>query len=101
MDNGGKISGSYSETLRKTRFLVFDEDLNGKRFVGFASNEGLEILSNGNVCFVDGTFDCVPKGFTQLFSISIGLPIRWKPGIDFFNLLRRYTTDLQQLKCPI
>ena len=55
--------------MRKTRFLLFDEEVNGKRMIAFASDEGLEILSNGNVCFVDGTFDSAPKSFTQLFSI--------------------------------
>ncbi|KAF1760118.1 hypothetical protein GCK72_008364 [Caenorhabditis remanei] len=69
IDSGGKIKGQFAETMRKTRFLLFDEEVNGKRMIAFASDEGLEILSNGNVCFVDGTFDSAPKSFTQLFSI--------------------------------
>ncbi|EFP06123.1 hypothetical protein CRE_05849 [Caenorhabditis remanei] len=63
------MMGQFAETMRKTRFLLFDEEVNGKRMIAFASDEGLEILSNGNVCFVDGTFDSAPKSFTQLFSI--------------------------------
>ena len=88
MDGGGKICKQFSETLEKGRFLLVDEVINGKRFIVFASDVGLEILLKGHVVFVDGTFECTPKGFCQLFSFHcyVSIHIIENNGIFLFQI---------------
>ncbi|EGT46205.1 hypothetical protein CAEBREN_07919 [Caenorhabditis brenneri] len=69
VDVNGIIAGEYELTMDGNKFLISDTKINGKRMLIFASQGGLELLAEGNVIFADGTFECVPDGFSQLFTV--------------------------------
>lgn len=55
--------------LAGDRFLLYDQTVNSKRLIIFASDVELQVLSNSNFILIDGTFDICPAPFTQLLSV--------------------------------
>ncbi|CAP35129.2 Protein CBG17457 [Caenorhabditis briggsae] len=62
MDKGGNIANVFSQTKVQTA-------TGSSRILVFASDVGLELLANSDTVFCDGTFDCVPAPFAQLFTL--------------------------------
>ncbi|CAI2352918.1 unnamed protein product [Caenorhabditis sp. 36 PRJEB53466] len=73
VDNECKVVGSFAITADGEPFIIHEEAMNNKKIIVFSSPKGLELLSASNVLFVDGTFDCTPTGFYQLFSFHVYL----------------------------
>ncbi|CAO4364544.1 unnamed protein product [Caenorhabditis nigoni] len=90
MDKGGNIANVFAQTKDGERFLVKDEKFQtatgSSRILVFASDVGLELLANSETIFCDGTFDCVPAPFVQLFTLHAYLsPTVVRPVV--FSLL--------------
>ncbi|PIC41510.1 hypothetical protein B9Z55_008903 [Caenorhabditis nigoni] len=74
LDSGGKIEGKWAVTLDNQKFLQFDgQSSSGHRFLIFASSYCLQILAQSTIVFMDGTFDSVPNGYCQLFTLHVYL----------------------------
>uniref|UniRef100_A0A8R1DPK5 MULE domain-containing protein n=1 Tax=Caenorhabditis japonica TaxID=281687 RepID=A0A8R1DPK5_CAEJA len=73
MDKGGNISTTYSRTLDGKPFLLVDKIVNQHRLLVFGSETGLQLLARSFIVFVDGTFDCCPPGYQQMFSFHVYL----------------------------
>uniref|UniRef100_A0A8R1IKT8 FLYWCH-type domain-containing protein n=1 Tax=Caenorhabditis japonica TaxID=281687 RepID=A0A8R1IKT8_CAEJA len=71
MDKGGNISTTYSRTLDGKPFLLVDKIVNQHRLLVFGSETGLQLLARSFIVFVDGTFDCCPPGYQQMFSFHV------------------------------
>jgi hypothetical protein len=54
-----------------SRFLLFDTGDKENRMIAFASNIGLEILSQSTQWHVDGTFKACPKISYQLYTLQV------------------------------
>jgi len=54
-------------------FLVNDNNGDSDRVLIFSSEIGLSLLSEANVCFVEGTHSTAPKQFTQMFVVRVPL----------------------------
>ena len=88
----------------KKKFLRYDSGLleDGRRIMIFATDEGLEIISNSTIIFLDGTFD-IPL-FAQLVTLHGNSGEKTMPGV--FCLLtdkqeNTYQLMLQQLKALV
>lgn len=58
----------FANTLRGTRFLLVDEQLNNERVSVFASDEDLRSLCQSDTIFCDGTFFSSPQFYTQIYT---------------------------------
>lgn len=68
--SAGEIVFSDQSLLMKDgSSFLFHDDADGDRLIVFASLVGREILSSHKVFFMDGTFKCCSKQFTQLYTI--------------------------------
>lgn len=63
------ISDEFACTLKGDKFLFCDSQDDGKsaRTLVFTTKFNLEVLSSCDLWFADGTFDCVPHLFQQLY----------------------------------
>jgi hypothetical protein len=57
------------ELDRGDNFLVEDISVNQHRHLLFATTKQLELLQNGKVWYIDGTFSVVKEPFVQLLSV--------------------------------
>ncbi|PIC24529.1 hypothetical protein B9Z55_017834 [Caenorhabditis nigoni] len=67
MDKGGSIANVFA--LTKVKDEKIGSGTGSSRILVFASDTGIELLANSETVFCDGTFDCVPAPFAQLFTI--------------------------------
>ncbi|KII73272.1 hypothetical protein RF11_04823 [Thelohanellus kitauei] len=61
------IPDEFKVTNRGIRFLLDDTQITGQRVIIFSTDDALNILSQTNSIFFDGTFSVVPDIFYQLF----------------------------------
>uniref|UniRef100_A0A8R1E8G6 Uncharacterized protein n=1 Tax=Caenorhabditis japonica TaxID=281687 RepID=A0A8R1E8G6_CAEJA len=88
VDLGKGVTGQYRLTNNGDQFLMTEITVNNKPLIMFASYRNLQLLSSSNIILVDGTFDVVPNGFTQLYTIH-GYVSEMKPNIiEMLNFLR-------------
>ncbi|PIC43427.1 hypothetical protein B9Z55_004175 [Caenorhabditis nigoni] len=87
VNNGGTVRGKWARSIGwvlilnfsnsflsdDKRFLYHQSTTNGLKYVIFATDKGLELLSKSDVVLVDGTFQCVPQPYVQLFTFHIYL----------------------------
>lgn len=64
-----EIADEYASTHRKTQFLRYDNQSLTRRLIIFVDDKALEILSESDLWFMDGTFKCAPRKLLQLFTI--------------------------------
>jgi len=63
------LPNQFTQTFDKERFLLANLDQpNDERILVFASNRGLKLMAKAETWTCDGTFQCVPKPFKQLYS---------------------------------
>uniref|UniRef100_A0A8R1IFP7 Uncharacterized protein n=1 Tax=Caenorhabditis japonica TaxID=281687 RepID=A0A8R1IFP7_CAEJA len=79
VDLGKGVTGQYRLTNNGDQFLMTEITVNNKPLIMFASYRNLQLLSSSNIILVDGTFDVVPNGFTQLYTIH-GYVSEMKPN---------------------
>ncbi|XP_015118795.1 uncharacterized protein LOC107042309 [Diachasma alloeum] len=65
------IPEEFRHTLKGDPFLFWDsrDDGQSTRTLVFTTSENLEIMASCKMWFADGTFDCVPHVFQQLYTI--------------------------------
>ena len=65
-----EIPDSYSH-INGENWVLFDNvgDANNNRVIIFGLQESIRNMSRSNLWFGDGTFQCVPKIFTQLYTL--------------------------------
>ncbi|KAL3070139.1 hypothetical protein niasHS_016848 [Heterodera schachtii] len=51
--------------------LIFNENIGGQKMLVIMSNFGEQMLRNANEVSIDGTFDKVPRGFNQLYTLAV------------------------------
>jgi len=61
----------YTVTDSGENFLLFDSGPVEKRILVFGTSNNLELLSNSQIWFADGTFKHVPLLFYQLYTIHV------------------------------
>lgn len=49
--------------------VLFDNENEEDRLIMFATKDNMRVLQNGDAIFCDGTFDVVPAGYKQLYTI--------------------------------
>ncbi|XP_025192763.1 uncharacterized protein LOC112592834 [Melanaphis sacchari] len=71
----GEIPDIYKQTNNGSKFLLFDNyEINGptkNRILIFCTREGLELMSESEHWFADGTFKSAPSIFTQIYTIHV------------------------------
>ncbi|CAL2043536.1 unnamed protein product [Caenorhabditis brenneri] len=96
------LAGKYVETSDGKPFLIKHMTVDSEPLLIFASEAGLNHLSQGNIIFVDGTFDCTPDGFCQLFTMHVYLSESVIRPVVFALLPSKrkvcYTTVIEELK---
>ena len=61
------IEGEWAKNLDGERFLLF-ETSGSERIIGFATDKMLELLCDGHLAIMDGTFRVSPLLFFQLYT---------------------------------
>lgn len=70
----GELPDLYKRTLTNENFLIYDSKFKGEdqvsgRVLVFGTRRNLELLSQSDTWFLDGTFKVSPTIFTQLFTV--------------------------------
>lgn len=63
------ISGEYTQTIKKSDFLLYDNEDPVNRILIFATKANLKFLSSCDDWYMDGTFDISPPHFKQVYTI--------------------------------
>jgi hypothetical protein len=64
-----QITGEFAETIDHKRFLLANKTLANGHLVIFCTDIGLKILSESKRWQTDGTFECTPLPFFQVYII--------------------------------
>ena len=63
------IENEWAETLDGQQFLLFDDRLENGRIGCFCAQEDLQMMCRVDELYIDGTFSCAPRLFSQLYTI--------------------------------
>ncbi|XP_072175117.1 uncharacterized protein [Diadema setosum] len=63
------IENEWAETLDGQDFLLFDDRLENGRIVCFCAQADLRMMCRIDELYLDGTFSCAPRLFSQLYTI--------------------------------
>ena len=101
----------YTVTDSGENFLLFDSGPVEKRILVFGTSNNLELLSNSQIWFADGTFKHVPLLFYQLYTIHVfkggkAIPVLYallpdKKRKTYLEFLRAIVTLKPSLKSKI
>lgn len=85
------LEGKWTMTAEpnQQKFLFYDNRSINSRIIIFASQDCLEILSQSDHVFMDGTFSSCPKGFYQLYVLHV--IYKMKPLSVVYALLPKKT----------
>ncbi|EGT58485.1 hypothetical protein CAEBREN_13498 [Caenorhabditis brenneri] len=102
MDAGGAISDFFSKSITGEKFLICQKTAPEKPMIIFSSETSIDLLSQSEVIFSDGTFECTPSGYTQMFTIhgyisdNVVRPLVFALIAD--KQLSTYETMIEELK---
>lgn len=63
------IPEAYKKTIKGAEFLKYDSGAGPHRFLIFTTSENLQLMSQCENWYADGTFKCTPPLFNQLYTI--------------------------------
>lgn len=102
MNAGGAISDFFLKSITGEKFLICHKTAPGKPMIIFSSETSIDLLSQSEVIFTDGTFECTPSGYTQMFTIhgyisdNVVRPLVFALIAD--KQLSTYETMIEELK---
>lgn len=76
-------------------FLIYDNGSTTNRILVFSSDIGLELLSNADTWFMDGTHSTCPSQFSQLFVIRVPLGAS-HVSVVYALLPSKYQSDYEE-----
>ncbi len=65
-----QLEGDWTKTTRVKRFFL-SNDGDENRIIIFPTDDQLAILANADTIYMDGTFECCPRLFYQVFTLNI------------------------------